>query len=109
MKAHKSQTLIQTIRFLAQCSYKGLEKPQLNCYGALSAGGSKSLTEICFLTVVVVSPQIFGVNVQIMISVQLPKLAVDDVKVFVGEVVSDLIDVVLFFQQGQSLKEITPA
>lgn len=52
---------------------------------------------------VVVSTQVFGVNVEVMVGVQLPELAVDDVEVFVGEVVSDLIDVVLLLQQGQGL------
>lgn len=52
---------------------------------------------------VVVSCQVFGVNVQVMVSVQLPKLAVDDVEMLVGEVVSDLVDVVLLLQESQSL------
>lgn len=55
------------------------------------------------LTVIVVSRQVFGVNVQVMVSVQFPKLAVDDVEVLVGEVVSDLVDVVLLLQQSQRL------
>lgn len=52
---------------------------------------------------VVVSRQVFGVNVEVVVGVQLPELAVDDIEVFVGEVVSDLVDVVLLFQQGQGL------
>lgn len=44
-----------------------------------------------------------------MIGVQLPELAVDDVEMFVGEVVRDLVNVVLFLQQGQSLQEVAPA
>lgn len=58
---------------------------------------------------VVVSGQVFGVDVQVMVSVQLPEFAVDDVEVLVGEVVGDLVDVVLFFKQGQSLQEVAAA
>lgn len=61
------------------------------------------------LTVVVVSRQVFGVNVEVVVGVQLPELAIDDVEVFVGEVVSDLVDVVLLLQQGQGLQEVAPA
>lgn len=58
---------------------------------------------------VVVSCQVLGINVEVMVSVQLPELAVDDIEVFVGEVVCDLVDVVLFFQEGQGLQKVTPA
>lgn len=58
---------------------------------------------------VIVSRQVLGVNVEVVVSVQLPELAVDDVEVFVGEVVGDLVDVVLFFQEGQRLQEVAPA
>lgn len=57
---------------------------------------------------VVVSCQIFGVDVQVMVSVQLPKLAVDDVEVLIGEVVRDLVDVVLLLQESQRLQEVAP-
>lgn len=58
---------------------------------------------------VIVSRQVFGVNVEVMVGVQLPELAVDDVEVFVGEVICDLVDIVLLFQQGQRLQEVAPA
>lgn len=58
---------------------------------------------------VVVSRQVFGVDVEVVVSVQLPELAVDDVEVFVGEVVGDLVDVVLLLQQGQGLQEVAAA
>lgn len=58
---------------------------------------------------VVISAQVFGINIQVMVSVQLPKLAVDDIEVFIREVVSDLVNVLLLLQQGQSLEEVTPA
>lgn len=54
-------------------------------------------------TVVIVSSQVFRVNVEVMVSIKLPELAVDDVEVFVREVVSDLVDVVLLLQQRQGL------
>lgn len=58
---------------------------------------------------IVISWQVFGIYVQVVVSVQLPEFAVDDVEVFIGEVVGDLVDVILFFQQGQSLQEVAPA
>lgn len=58
---------------------------------------------------VVVSRKVFGVDVEVVVGVQLPELAVDDVEVLVREVVGDLVDVVLFFQQGQRLQEVAAA
>lgn len=58
---------------------------------------------------VVVSRKVFGVDVEVVVSVQLPELAVDDVEVLVREVVGDLVDVVLFFQQGQGLQKVAAA
>lgn len=58
---------------------------------------------------VVVSRQVFGVDVEVVVAVQLPELAVDDVEVLVREVVGDLVDVVLLLQQGQGLQKVTAA
>lgn len=58
---------------------------------------------------VVVSRQVFGVDVEVVVGVQLPELAVDDVEMLIGEVVGDLVDVVLFLQQGQGLQEVAAA
>ena len=44
---------------------------------------------------VIVSCQIFSVNKEVMVLVQLPEFAVDDVEVLVAEEVRDLIDVLL--------------
>lgn len=55
------------------------------------------------LTMVVVSGQVLGVDEEVMVSVQLPEFAVNDVKVLIREIICDLIDVVLFFQQGECL------
>lgn len=60
-------------------------------------------------TVVVVSRQVFGVDVEVVVCVKLPELAVDDVEVLIGEVVGDLVDVVLLLQQGQRLQEVASA
>lgn len=67
------------------------------------------MTPYNLVTVVVVSAQVFGIDVQVVVGVQLPKLAVDDVEVFIGEVVGDLVDVFLLLQQRQSLKEVAAA
>lgn len=58
---------------------------------------------------VVVSRQVFGVNIKVVVGVQLPELAVDYVEVLVGEVVGDLVDVVLLLQQCQRLQEVAAA
>ncbi len=46
-----------------------------------------------------VSREVLRVNDQIVVRVKLPKLAVDDVKVLIGEEVGDLVDVWLILQQ----------
>ena len=38
-----------------------------------------------------------SVDEEVMIRVQFPELAVDDIEMFVGEVVSDLVDILLMF------------
>lgn len=52
---------------------------------------------------VIVPGQVFGVDKEVMVSVQLPELTVNDIEVLVREIICNLIDVVLFFQQGESL------
>lgn len=52
---------------------------------------------------VIVPGQVLGVNEEVMVSVQLPELTVNDIEVLIREVICNLIDVVLFFQQGESL------
>ena len=47
-----------------------------------------------------VSREVLSVNDQIVVCIQLPELAVDDVKVLVGEEISDLVDVWLVLQQN---------
>ena len=56
---------------------------------------------------IVVTGQIFLVDEQVVIFVQLPEFAVDDVEVFVAEVVGDLVDVLLVLEQvdgGQQVR-----
>lgn len=52
---------------------------------------------------VIVPGQVLGVDKEVMVSVQLPELTVNDIEVLVREIICNLIDVILFFQQGESL------
>lgn len=52
---------------------------------------------------VIVSGQVLGINEEVMVSVQLPEFTVDDIKVFIGEVVCDLVYVVLLLQKSKGL------
>ena len=47
---------------------------------------------------VVVSAEIFFADEQVVVTVQLPELAVDDIEMLVREVVCDLVDVVFVLQ-----------
>ena len=55
------------------------------------------------------SGQVLSVDEQIMIFVELPELAVDDVKVLVAEKVGDGVDVLLFVQQSQGRQQVGPS
>ena len=46
-------------------------------------------------TIIRVSDEIIPINDQIMISVKLPELAIYDVKVFIREETSELVDIIL--------------
>ncbi len=48
-----------------------------------------------FSTVIIVSGQIFPIDEEVVVFVQFPELAVDDVKMFVAEEVRNLVDVFL--------------
>lgn len=52
---------------------------------------------------IIVSGQILGINEEVMVSVQLPEFTVDDIKVFIGEVVCDLVYIVFLFQKSKGL------
>lgn len=58
--------------------------------------------------VIVVPRQIVLVYEQVVIAVQLPKLAVDHVEVLVAEVLGDLVDVVLLLQQLDHAQQVRP-
>ncbi len=47
------------------------------------------------LTMVIVPGQVLPVDEKVVVLVQFPELAVDDVEVFVAEEISDLVDVLL--------------
>jgi len=53
--------------------------------------------------VVVVSTEILFADEQVVVAVELPELAVDDVEMFVGEEVCDLVDVVFNLQPTDCL------
>ena len=48
---------------------------------------------------VLVSGEVLSIDDEIVVCVQLPELAVDDIEVFVGEIVADLVDVRFVFQE----------
>lgn len=54
-------------------------------------------------TVVVVAGEIFGVDEEVVVSVQLPEFTINDIEVFIREIIGDLINVILLLQQSQSL------
>lgn len=56
------------------------------------------------LTLIVVSSQIFLVYVEVMVSVQFPEFAINDIEMLIRKIISDLIDVFFLFQKGQGLK-----
>ena len=54
---------------------------------------------------VVVPGQVLGVDEQVVVRVQLPELAVDDVEVLVGEELRQLVDVCLLLQKSHVLQD----
>lgn len=54
-------------------------------------------------TMVIVAGEIFGVDEEVMVSVQLPEFTINYIEVFIREIICDLINVILLLQQGQSL------
>ena len=61
------------------------------------------------LTVVIVPGQVLRVDEQVVVGVQLPELAVDDVEVLVGEELRQLVDVRLLLQQRHVLQRTPEA
>lgn len=55
-------------------------------------------------TLITVPSQVLLADVKVMVSIQLPEFAVYNIKVLIGEVICDLIYVILFFQESKSLK-----
>ena len=58
------------------------------------------------LTVIVVPAKVLPVDEEIVVLVQLPELAVDDVEVLVGEEVRDLVDVLLLVEGREHRQEV---
>ena len=55
---------------------------------------------------IIVSAEVLPVNEQVMVLVQLPELAVDDIEVLIGEELSDLVDILLILQESQDSEEV---
>ena len=68
----------------------GHSLPSPRCPDKRGSGG--------LLTMVSMPGQVLSIYEEVVVCVQFPKLAVNDVEVFVGEVVSDRVDVILTFQ-----------
>ena len=58
---------------------------------------------------IIVSGQVFSVDEQVMVFVQLPELAVNHVEVLVAEEVGDLVDVVFLLKGAQCGEQCGPA
>lgn len=61
------------------------------------------------LTIIVMSSEIGLADNEIVISIQFPELAVDDVKVFIREVLRNQVDVLFSLQGGEDVEEIGAA
>jgi hypothetical protein len=55
---------------------------------------------------ITVSCQILLINVEIMVSVQLPELTVDDIEMLIAEICSHLVDVFFFFKELYNMQEV---
>lgn len=78
---------------------------QSGCVGLREAPARELCTRPShMLTVVVVASQVLGINEEIVVCVQLPELAVNDVEVLVGEVLCQLVDVRFLLQEGHILR-----
>lgn len=55
---------------------------------------------------IAMSSQIMLVDEKIVVPVEFPKLAIDDVEVFIAEVLGHLVDVLLFLKKGNDGKKI---
>jgi|SRR6218665_317242 len=59
---------------------------------------------VCRSTLVVVSQKVGLAQKKVMVKVELPEFAVDDIEMFIGEVVDNAIDVLLIFKETNRLK-----
>ena len=78
------------------------EKRILLKHSQIGKWGAVSLSR----TVVVVSGEVLSVDEEVVVLVELPELAVDDVEVLVAEEVGDLVDVLLLLEQPEDGQEV---
>lgn len=57
---------------------------------------------------IIVSGQVLPIDEQIVVLVQLPEFAVNDVKVLITEEVGDLVDVIFFLEKTEGGQQIGP-
>ena len=55
---------------------------------------------------IIVSGKIFSIYKKIMIFVQLPEFAINDIKVLVAEEIRDLVDIILFLQKSNGGQQV---
>ena len=58
------------------------------------------------LTVIIMSWQVFSINKEVMVLVQFPKFAINDIKVLVAEKIRDLVNVFFFFQNSNGGQKV---
>ena len=61
------------------------------------------------VTMIIVPGEVLPVDEEVVVLVQLPELAVDDVEVLVAEELRDLVDVLLVLEDPQDLEEVGSA
>ncbi len=62
-------------------------------------------SEVCLCTLVIVLCQVLLVYVEVVVSVQLPELAVDNIEMFIGEELCQLVHVLFLLQQRHILQQ----
>lgn len=85
---------------------KQVPQPISELFQSLILIGYKNI-KVCFCTLVIVLCQVLLVYVEVMVCVQLPELAVDNVEMFIGEEICELVHVFFLLKQCQILGQKT--